>query len=179
MLNGPAHRLAVMLVDNAGADVVLGMIPLARELLRRGTSVIISANSNPALNDITHDELVPLIDRAGEIDAVMRDAWVSGQLRLVPSGNGSPLIDLTQISDELAEASRDADLLVIEGMGRALETNYHTRFTCESLKLAMVKEQHIAEVLGGGLYDVVCRYEAPISGAAVNAEPGAARSTIT
>jgi hypothetical protein len=33
------HRKAILFVDNAGADVVLGMIPLARELLKRGTEV--------------------------------------------------------------------------------------------------------------------------------------------
>ena len=30
---------AVIFVDNAGSDVVLGILPLARELLRRGTTV--------------------------------------------------------------------------------------------------------------------------------------------
>lgn len=35
----PPHRRALLFVDNAGADVVLGMLPLARELLRRGTEV--------------------------------------------------------------------------------------------------------------------------------------------
>lgn len=35
------HRRALLFVDNAGADIVLGMLPLARELLRRGTEVSI------------------------------------------------------------------------------------------------------------------------------------------
>lgn len=35
----PPHRRALLFVDNAGADIVLGMLPLARELLRRGTEV--------------------------------------------------------------------------------------------------------------------------------------------
>ena len=33
------YQRAVMFVDNAGADVVLGMIPFARELLRMGAEV--------------------------------------------------------------------------------------------------------------------------------------------
>lgn len=33
------HKRALLFVDNSGADVVLGMLPLARELLRRGTEV--------------------------------------------------------------------------------------------------------------------------------------------
>lgn len=35
---GPYKR-ALLFVDNSGADIVLGMLPLARELLRRGTEV--------------------------------------------------------------------------------------------------------------------------------------------
>ncbi len=33
------YQRAIMFVDNAGADVVLGMIPFARELLRMGAEV--------------------------------------------------------------------------------------------------------------------------------------------
>jgi uncharacterized protein with ATP-grasp and redox domains len=33
------HRKALLFVDNAGADVLLGMLPLARELLKRGAQV--------------------------------------------------------------------------------------------------------------------------------------------
>jgi hypothetical protein len=41
------HRRALLFVDNAGADVVLGMLPLARELLRRGTEVsLLISNAN-------------------------------------------------------------------------------------------------------------------------------------
>jgi len=35
----PCHKRALLFVDNSGADIVLGMLPLARELLRRGTEV--------------------------------------------------------------------------------------------------------------------------------------------
>jgi type II pantothenate kinase len=33
------HKRALLFVDNSGADVILGMLPLARELLRHGTEV--------------------------------------------------------------------------------------------------------------------------------------------
>ena len=33
------YSKAVLFVDNAGADVLLGMVPFARELLKRGTKV--------------------------------------------------------------------------------------------------------------------------------------------
>ncbi len=63
--------------DNAGTDVVLGMVPLARELLRRGTNVVLSANSTPALNDITHPELVraPLSTREVAVSLSYFFAW--------------------------------------------------------------------------------------------------------
>ena len=34
-----SYKRALLFVDNSGADIVLGMLPLARELLRRGTEV--------------------------------------------------------------------------------------------------------------------------------------------
>jgi type II pantothenate kinase len=36
---GPAYRKAVVFVDNMGADLILGVLPLVAELLRQGTSV--------------------------------------------------------------------------------------------------------------------------------------------
>ena len=47
-----------------GADVVLGMIPLARELLRGGAEVVLVANSQPAINDITVSELRGVLQTA-------------------------------------------------------------------------------------------------------------------
>lgn len=155
---GP-HRKAVVFVDNAGSDVVLGMLPLVREMLRRGTGVVVTANSTPALNDITHDELTPLIESIAGFDAVFADAVREGRLELIPSGNDAPLIYLNQISEPLAAACDGADLIVIEGMGRAVETNLQTPFTVDALKLAVIKEEHLAGQLGGELYDIVCRFE--------------------
>jgi type II pantothenate kinase len=42
------------------------MLPLARELLRRGTVVIIAANHLPAINDITAAELDALLPQASQ-----------------------------------------------------------------------------------------------------------------
>ena len=33
------HKLAVVFADNSGADIMLGLIPFVRELLKRGTKV--------------------------------------------------------------------------------------------------------------------------------------------
>ncbi|XP_038685961.1 pantothenate kinase 2-like isoform X2 [Tripterygium wilfordii] len=62
----PPHKRALLFVDNAGADVVLGMLPLARELLRRGTEVVLVANSLPALNDVTAMELPEIVAEAAK-----------------------------------------------------------------------------------------------------------------
>lgn len=51
------YRRAVIFVDNSGADVVLGILPFARELLRLGTDVVLAANTDPAINDVTAAEL--------------------------------------------------------------------------------------------------------------------------
>ena len=41
----------------------------------------------------------------------------------MPSGQGSPCLDLRRVSDTLAEATVGTDLVIIEGMGRAIHTN--------------------------------------------------------
>ncbi|MCE9590596.1 MAG: ARMT1-like domain-containing protein [Planctomycetes bacterium] len=157
----PPHRAACLFVDNAGSDVILGMIPLARELLHRGTHVILTANITPTLNDITHDELTVVIRRIAEWEPVIAGALRSGKLELIHSGNGLPLIDLTRISPGLADAvrTRGVDLVVIEGMGRAVESNIDAPFTCDVMKIAMIKDHGVADALGGKLYDLVLRFE--------------------
>lgn len=37
--------------------MVLGMLPLARELLKKGCRVVLTANETPSINDITAEEL--------------------------------------------------------------------------------------------------------------------------
>jgi type II pantothenate kinase len=50
-------------------------------------------------------------------------------------------------------------LIIIEGMGRALHTNYDARFTCDSLKVAVVKNEWLARRLGGQLFAVIFKFE--------------------
>jgi hypothetical protein len=56
----------------AGADVILGMIPLARELLRMGAEVIMVANVKPAINDITAGELRTVVREVCADDPVIK-----------------------------------------------------------------------------------------------------------
>ncbi|CAN6446298.1 unnamed protein product [Victoria cruziana] len=176
------YKRALLFVDNSGADLVLGMLPLARELLRRGTEVVLVANTLPALNDVTASEIPEIVSKAAQHCDILRKSAESGgllvdasaevsdrsmkdlcsitALKVVESGCGSPCIDFRQISPELASVAKDADLIILEGMGRALHTNFNARFSCDALKLAMLKNQRLAEKLvNGNMYDCVCRYE--------------------
>ena len=38
-LNDKPHKCAVIFVDNSGADIILGVLPFVRELIKRGTNV--------------------------------------------------------------------------------------------------------------------------------------------
>ena len=53
------------------------------------------------------------------------------------------------MSRDLAASAvaRGVDLVVLEGMGRAVESNLDARFTCDVLKIAMVKDIGVAEEL--------------------------------
>lgn len=157
------YNAAVLFVDNAGCDIVLGMLPFARELLRRGTHVIITSNTSPSLNDMTQPEMVELVDLVCTFDATLAAAREGDRLELIPSGNGTPLIDLSRITLELADAvsQRGVDLVVLEGMGRAAESNFEIPFACDVIKVAMLKDPDVATSLGGELYDLVFRFEHP------------------
>jgi type II pantothenate kinase len=77
----------------------------------------------------------------------------------MPNGSGSPCIDLSRLHDDLAAHCCDVDLVVLEGMGRAIHTNYDARLRCDCLKIAMIKNQWLAHRFGGKIYDVVCRFD--------------------
>ena len=51
-----------------------------------------------------------------------------GALYVVANGQGSPCLDLRRVPDVLAGAAAGADLVIIEGMGRAVHTNLRTKF---------------------------------------------------
>lgn len=233
---GPTYARALLFVDNSGADVVLGVLPFARELLERGTDVVLVANSLPALNDVTHAELGAVLDAAGKADDVIARALRAAQdagppgsgggatsaaeqrrttaasasssaaasalppgrhgaslggggggggvrsgggggigvggassppppgaparLWRVSSGAGSPCVDLRRVSTELASAAVCADLVLLEGMGRAVHTNLNARLRCDTLKVALLKNERLAHRLfGGGLFSCVCQFE--------------------
>jgi uncharacterized protein with ATP-grasp and redox domains len=151
------HRRVMAFVDNAGADVVLGMIPLAREIARRGTEVVLAANTGPALNDITFAELVDLLGEASALDELLHELLASGRLATMATGTSAPLLDLAEVSEELADAARDIDLVIFEGMGRAIESNWSVELTIQTWNIATIKDEQVARHVGGRMYDCICR----------------------
>ena len=55
----------------------------------------------------------------------------------------------------------ETDLIIIEGMGRAVHTNFYACFSCEALKIAVIKNRWLANRLGGDMFSVMFKYEAP------------------
>ncbi|XP_042199632.1 4'-phosphopantetheine phosphatase isoform X2 [Callorhinchus milii] len=160
-LKGPPHKCALFFVDNSGIDLILGVFPFVRELLSRGTEIILASNSGPALNDVTCSELAIVTERIAAMDTVIRTALNQDKLLLVQSGSSSPCLDLSRLDKGLATVVRErkTDLVVIEGMGRAIHTNYYAALRCESLKLAVIKNAWLADRLGGKIFSVVFKYE--------------------
>nr|XP_034196424.1 4'-phosphopantetheine phosphatase [Osmia lignaria] len=160
---GPPHKCAAIFVDNSGVDIVLGILPFARDLLLRGTKVILCANSMPALNDVTYPELVVTLRDAAKICKVIRQALKENRLIAMETAQAGPCLDLSRLSLDLclAMVKHNVDLIVLEGMGRTLHTNLHAKLTCECLKLAVVKNRWLALRLGGDMYAVICKYERP------------------
>jgi type II pantothenate kinase len=154
LLDGQVHRKAVFFVDNAGSDFVLGVLPMIRWLAKRGTRVVLTANERPTLNDMTIADV-----RAWWPRVLRAEPSMAGlPIELVSSGTGEPLIDLSAISPELNAATADADLVILEGMGRGVESNLDAEFSCDAVNLAMIKDTGVAKRHHGKLYDVVCRF---------------------
>ncbi|KAK3512631.1 hypothetical protein QTP70_018762 [Hemibagrus guttatus] len=162
-LKGPPHKCALFFVDNSGVDIILGVFPFVRELLIRGTEVVLASNSSPALNDVTNSELQIVTERIAAMDPVIQAGVKEDRLTLVQSGSSSPCLDLSRLDKVLATVVRErgTDLVIIEGMGRAIHTNYYAMLNCESLKLAVIKNSWLAERLGGKIFSVVFKYEVP------------------
>lgn len=52
-----------------------------------------------------------------------------------------------QVSPELIEASMNVDLVILEGMGRSIETNLNADLKCDTLNLGMIKHPEVRALL--------------------------------
>ena len=73
------------------------MLPFARELLQRGTMVVLAANERPCINDTTAAELLGVLQLATLFDKVIGRALVEGTLSVVSTGTDLPVIDLSRV----------------------------------------------------------------------------------
>ncbi len=148
------HKKVVFFIDNAGSDFLLGALPAMRWLAKRGTKVVLAANEYPTLNDMTIHDVNAWWPRIIAVEPSFADL----PIERVSTGTGEPLIDLLEVSDELNAASADADLIIIEGMGRGVESNLNAAFKCDAMNIAMIKDTMVASRIGGNVFDTVCRF---------------------
>jgi damage-control phosphatase, subfamily II, stand-alone protein len=154
LVDGPRHKKAVFFIDNAGSDFLLGALPTIRWLAQRGTPVILAANTRPTLNDMTIDDVRAWWPKILQTEPTFQNLPIT----LIGTGTGEPLIDLSQIDPALNVAASDADLLILEGMGRGVESNLEANFTCDTLNIAMLKDVAVAARHGGKVFDLVCQF---------------------
>lgn len=154
LVDGPPYRKMVYFIDNAGSDFLLGALPMMRWMAKRGTHIVLAANEKPTLNDMTIHDVRRWWPKVLEVEPSFRGLPIEP----VSTGTAEPLLDLLSVSDELNAAAEDADLVLIEGMGRGIETNLDAQLTCDRINLAMVKMAIVARHLGGEVYDLVCRF---------------------
>ena len=157
LVEGRPYKKAMMFLDNSGADLCFGMLPIARHLIKMGTQVILAVNTWPSVNDVTYNELEQLLTLIK--DPIIRDALNSNNLAIVATGSGSPCLDFMRLSEETCKLALDVDFLIIEGMGRAIHTNFYAKFKVDTLKIASFKNPHVAALLGCKMYDGMATFQ--------------------
>ena len=90
----PPYHKAVIFVDNSGADIILGVLPFARYLLKRRCAVVLAANTRPAVNDVTAYELEEIVSVLGTEDVILKEALEKGKLLVVGTGSMSPCLGI-------------------------------------------------------------------------------------
>lgn len=95
----PIHSCAAFFCDNSGVDIVLGVIPFVRELLRRNTKVILCANSEPSLNDVTHDELKGIVEEAARSCSIIKSCLRSKSLVVRESGQKGCCLNFLDVNE--------------------------------------------------------------------------------
>jgi uncharacterized protein with ATP-grasp and redox domains len=158
-LEDPPEGRMLLFADNAGADFLTGALPAAVFFARRW-EVLLVVNSEPASSDITIAEARELWTRlAARAGSPLTRLGGAGRLRLVPSGTGSPGIDLRHVGEELSRAAQGVRWFLIEGQGRAIETNWSTRFRVPVLRAALAKDTRVAAEISAPPGSALLRWE--------------------
>ncbi|MBC8374302.1 MAG: hypothetical protein H8E53_11950, partial [Planctomycetes bacterium] len=48
--------------------------------------------------------------------------------------------------------------VILEGMGRGIESNFNTAFSVDAVHLSVLKDPQVAKHVGGGLFDCIFKY---------------------
>jgi uncharacterized protein with ATP-grasp and redox domains len=152
---------AVICVDNAGAEIVLGVPALAIVLTSIGFKCTIAANESPALNDMTASETAELIRVIGGMDPRVQSLIESDSLAVISSGSRTSGLDFTKVSDSFDQAASQAEITVVIGQGRAVETNWRARLAVPWARAAVVKDEFVARAVGCKVFDPLLTFETP------------------
>lgn len=157
-LRESADLEVLLLVDNAGMDFVLGVVPLARALAREGFRVTLGANEWPSLNDVTAEEAPVLLGQLAEVDPTLSRLLDRNRITVISTGNDAPGIDFRDVPDALNEIASRAGLLIIDGQGRAVETSWRARMDLPTLRLCTLKSPIVAAHLGMTPFEPIVDY---------------------
>jgi len=160
-LDAPAEGRVLLLADNAGADFLLGVLPAAVFWARRW-EVVVVVNSLPASSDIAIQEARAHWSLLAALPGgPLARLQAAGRLSLIESGTGSPGIDLRYVGGALNAAASGVRWVLLEGQGRAIETNWDTPFLCPVLRAAVVKDPCVAEKIEERAGAPLLRWDAP------------------
>lgn len=85
--------------------------------------VVLCANSGPALNDVTYNELTILARRVADISEDIRTALTEGRLLVMESGQGSPCLDLRYYTlFSIGKESKPQTCTLLDGMDSTMTT---------------------------------------------------------
>ena len=78
---------------------------------------------------VTHDKK-PVLQRLQSLDSELSQLIRSERIIVMENGSGSPCINLASVPCNLVAHLEEnhCDLIVLEGMGRAIHTNLHAKF---------------------------------------------------
>ena len=115
--------------------------------------VVLAVNERPALNDVTEPEALALLTAACERDALLETYVDRGLVSVISTGNGTPGIDLRRVAPAVNDVR--ADLVVLEGQGRAIESTWNAVLERPALRVATIKSPLVAKRLGREAFDPV------------------------
>jgi len=128
--------------------------------LRDSESVVVTPDpvTNKLFVQASEENMELVRTRVAELDNRVAQLLQSERITTVGTGCDCPLIDLSDVCDACNEAARGCELVILEGMGRAIETNYHIPFNCDAIHLAMIKNPHVARWIGCEMFDLIARF---------------------